>query len=458
MTITYFSLVLAVFSIISYILYHFVKFSWLNKICTLLVISLPFERIPSLQIGGGNIRVSQILVFLGFWVMGVLYFKKDKSLSETKFNKLNYFLSLFLVFSIPSYFVATNVQRFWITEVGTLFVFGAFFLLSNFVEDVYCQARNLMATLIFVSLFGVYQFFGDLAGLPIYLTGLRETYTKIVFGIPRIQATAIEPLYFAGMLFFGLFFVIGHLMNQNHSLRYELQKKLLFSSGTTNVLIFILFCVVFLLTISKAAIIEMIILLPIFVYFIGLINGIDIYRKLKNFAGYFGIFLFVFVSYLSFNSTGNGVFQGIVGNFVTTISGESASAVERNAFLQGFNNLIENRAVFGIGSGQYGVLAPSTISVESNEGYLIVNNVYLEVWLEHGIVPVIIFISFLARVLYLLYKKTIQEIKTNVEVSTLSAIFGFTLIAYFIQWTTFSPIFIMPIFIILGLGARLVQD
>ena len=74
--------------------------------------------------------------------------------------------------------------------------------------------KGLFVSLAIVSIFGIYQFLGDLVlGLPTFLTGLRPQYTKAVFGYPRVQATAIEPLYFAGMLFWPMFLMILLLLN-----------------------------------------------------------------------------------------------------------------------------------------------------------------------------------------------------------------------------------------------------
>ena len=45
---------------------------------------------------------------------------------------------------------------------------------------------------------------------------------------------------------------------------------------------------------------------------------------------------------------------------------------------------------------------------------------------------------------------------TNTKITAISLFF--TLLCYYLQWNLFSPIFIMPIFILLGLAYNLVES
>jgi O-antigen ligase len=358
--------------------------------------------------------------------------------------------------------MVTDIKRFWITELGTILVFGGFFLLSNFAHDITKLIKYLINTMIFVTLFGYYQFIGDLWGLPTYLTGLRETYTKIVFGVPRIHATAIEPLYFAGMLFICLFTTVAY---------YFLDKRLIsdklidicklgsFSNQTVNFLLFIFFFGAFLLTISKSAIVILVTMLPFFLFIMLRLfsrlfstHVLVVIKKLRLWLILIGCIL---VSMYSYTPALQQVIQNISSNFVDTIYGQSASSGERAEFLKAFDEMIVNNRVLGIGSGHYGVEAGNYIQFESGvDNYLIVNNVYLEVWLEHGLIPFLTFLAIIATLIYNSLKKMLAWFRINKEQACITASLAFTLIAYCFQWLTFSPIFIMPIFIIMGLMAR----
>jgi hypothetical protein len=92
MSLTLALLAFSIFVLGTYIIWTLAKFDWIATICTLLVISLPFERIPSVTLGGSNIRFSQLLVVFGLWVFGVLMIKKDPQLMKIKYNHYVYFL------------------------------------------------------------------------------------------------------------------------------------------------------------------------------------------------------------------------------------------------------------------------------------------------------------------------------------------------------------------------------
>jgi O-antigen ligase len=457
MTALFILIGLTIFTIISYLLWSFAKFDWLAKVSALLVVSLPFERIPSVSLAGSNIRLSQLIVIFGLWIFAVLIFKKDPQLLETKLSRFNYFLIAFFLFSIPSWFVITDLKRFLVTESATLIVFAGFFLLSQFTQNIVDRVRDLVNTMIFVTLFGYYQFVGDLVGLPIWATGLRETYTKIVFGIPRIHSTAIEPLYFAGMLFLCLYVTTSYFFLNKQLVWTKLLRFLKLentSNQTINGLLFILFMVAFLLTLSKSAIVIFFAMFPFFAFFLIRVFDIDLIVILKKSWKTLVFVALLFSLVYSFIPALQNIWEGIYSNFADTIYGQSASSGERTLFLKAFNEMIDNNLVFGISSGHYGVDAGNYIPFQTGlDSYLIVNNVYLEIWLEHGLIPVLIFICLLFALLIALVYKIIFSLHANQEYSCVSTSLFFALLAYCFQWLTFSPIFIMPIFILMGLIA-----
>ena len=431
--VLWFLVIAGILGWVTFLIHKLVDITWLHNIIKWLVIALPFERIPSLSLGNSNIRISQILTLAGVYLTIVLIFKKDQRVLKTKLNSTFYLGLAFFALSLPAMFFVKEFDRYFITEIGTVVCFMAAILISHFGNNLTQRIKELMISLVGVSIFGVYQFFGDLAGLPITLTGLREQYTKIVFGFPRIQGTAIEPLYFAGMLFVPIFLILSKFLLEKNT----------FNAKLKNILLALFLIIVFVLTLSKGAWLAFIIGFVLF----GIMQRRAIWRISKNlritqiFQVATLLALILVLGYFLSPQFQTGI-NTTIEHLQTTISGEATTIVERDRFVEKALDLIPGNALTGLGSGQYGTY----FSQGADGGYLIVNNVYLEVWLEHGLLASIAFIVFLTLPLYRIYTS-----KQYLENWVISGLF-FGLITYYLQWFTFSPVFIMPIFILIGLA------
>ena len=411
----------------------------MEKLGLSIVISLPFERIPSIEIGGANLRISQVLVIISTITFCALIFKKDKVLMS-KNHQIEWWVGIgFFVFSIPSWFMITDVKRFLVTMIATVLCFGATFFVSltTTSKNIFSRIQVSVTVLFFTSVFGVYQFFGDLVGVSPQFTGLREQYTKAVFGIPRIQSTAIEPLYYAGMLYIPILFLVITLLGspKNQTTRYTALSKLTF------------FTIIFLLTISKGAS-AILLIVTIGIIIIGR-NQFNIRELVMKMLGFFATVITSIIGLFQFYEPSRPTILDITGNALSTLGLESGSSAERLDFVQRALDLLPNNIITGIGSGQFGVLAKNAFKADSS--FIIVNNVYLEVWLEMGILSLIMFVSFLIIPVCVSSIKLAEETnwKTQENISRITLIGS--LIAYYVQWNTFSPIFIMPIFILIGL-------
>jgi O-antigen ligase len=134
---------------------------------------------------------------------------------------------------------------------------------------------------------------------------------------------------------------------------------------------------------------------------------------------------------------------------IETVQGQSPTIVERDNFTQDALTLLPANVISGIGNGQYGEAVKALGRITKNGGFLIVNNVYLEIWLENGLLPLLIFLILISTpVILSLYK--VKNLKNKNHKFVLQVL-SFSLLAYYIQWFTFSPIFIMPIWILIGL-------
>jgi len=104
-------------------------------------------------------------------------------------------------------FFAENAFRQLTVYISLLIMLVIYLAVVNALTSE--RIVKMMVSAFFISAFlmsiiGIYQFFGDMAGLPTSLTGLDPGYTKVVFGFPRIHAFSKEPLYYANYIFIPL--------------------------------------------------------------------------------------------------------------------------------------------------------------------------------------------------------------------------------------------------------------
>jgi hypothetical protein len=444
-------------------------------VASLLVVSLPFEYVPSFDIAGATLKIGHLILGLGLYLILILFIKKDTKLLRTKISPLAKYLFWFLVLSAPSWFFVEDFQRFVLVSVATFLTFGTGVFVATFAKDVFKQVRNLVLVLTLTNIFGVYQFVGDFVGLPTSLTFLKERYTGEVFGFARIQSTAIEPLYYAGMLFLPIIALYFGLASKKYilnlpSFALEKIKKSrfqLFRSAKDedlnywfNFVVLLFHILIFALTLSKGAYLALGV-----VMFLGTLFTIKKYNfafLLKKFYS-LGLLAVTFLFVLSFRFEAiQNYFNEIFGNFLATLNNQSASAFERSSFLRALFLLFPYFAVTGVGAGQYGVYTESML-VRFNpegDGYLIVNNVYWEVLFEYGFLSFLVFILLLIWILFsnfLFLKKHLTGVFSfSIEKEfLLRLVLTLSLLTYCIQWMSFSPIYITPIFIILGLLVNL---
>ncbi len=441
-------------------IYPQVKYNWLDKLSDWLVLSFPFQGFPSLLGNFANLRVSQVLVIIGLILVLLLYLKKDENLLSQKINPFFFWASAFLLASVPSWFYVINVNRFLQFLVGILLVFGATFLISHFTQDIWYKIKLLVISMLLAGLFGLYQLITDMSGLTI-ISLLKEGYTKDIFGISRIHSFLAEPLYLAGALFFPIFLVsIWWLINQNlfnleklirHPLLWPLKKPKI-----VNLVLLIFFGTIFLLTYSKSAFLALGINLCLLIL-ISIVKYKQWFLVKLVPIGLVSVILILFIA-SSISTNFIKTINEIRLNFVTTLTGESATAVERNSFFEAAMALLPEFFVTGIGSGQFGPQSAFWLRRFYNSEQLVVNNIYLEVWLEHGFISFLLFIGLWFWVVTKNWQQLIQTKDWTNPLIALRLALLLALQSYLIQWFYFSPLYIMPIFILLGLLLALDQQ
>ena len=395
---------------------------------------LPLERIGSFAFGGMNIRISQLLVVLIFIIYIFYSFYKKKFIVDFPVPLLYYVL--FLCVCLFSLFFAHNRVRGTMVTAFLIFMIIVPYV-TVFVVDKKEKLQKVinvfLSSAVVFSLFGLFQFAGGMIGLPNSITGLSERYDKLVLGFPRIQSTFIEPLYFANYLMIPIMLALFFLIK-----RIDKKKSWYF------VVLFLLFLGVFVLTISKGAIASFGI-----VALSNLLFQIRSVFNRKNILYLFGIVAFISVvawglystlqSTTDFEKDYKKAYDILTGGSITERQESSDVAIEA------FNNNI----ILGIGVGNFGPYFAGYPTSAPDYGWSIVNNQYLEILSELGLTGFAIFFIFIFSIFYYslkAYKRT-QDLYLR---TTLLAL-NFAFFGVIIQYLTFSTLYIMHIWILIGL-------
>ncbi|TSC65171.1 MAG: O-antigen polymerase, partial [Candidatus Berkelbacteria bacterium Gr01-1014_85] len=133
----------------------------------LIAFFLPFERIPSLELAGFTFKINHFLGILTFvlW-LGALLVAKHK-LMPHPFTWL--IVSLFFSFIISGLGAENSFRQLTVMISLGLMAVLHFVTVGNIrkSEDLKIISRLILISAGLMSLIGLYQFFGDLAGLPL---------------------------------------------------------------------------------------------------------------------------------------------------------------------------------------------------------------------------------------------------------------------------------------------------
>ncbi len=413
-----------------------------------LVFLLPFERIPSFDwsvLGVSfTVRLSYVVVAIALAALGWQVVRAVPWLSP----KQPYFWLVSYGFvAILSVLQALNVKRGLVALVATGLVMATCVLVSRSVKRLDWMAlfRAMTIGAVIACAVGVFQFFGDSLGLSTHLTGLREIYTKGVFGFPRIQATGLEPLYFANFLLIPFLVTFG----------------LIYSGRLTRWWYGLLFLYAYImsLTLSRGAIWGSIAGL----IFIAIMLATKTHWK-RAAVGLGMIALggaaAIGSIYAVTQHDSKGGSQAVVTytRQSTTFTPSSGSAdsdrtTNKKLALAAFRE----RPLLGFGLGNFGTYAKGARPelYGKTGGEVTVNNEYLEVMAETGLLGlgtlVGLFVTLLVAARKAWRRLAAQE---RVWLISLMGVLG----AFAIQYYAFSTLYVMHIWVVIGLTMGLVVN
>lgn len=401
----------------------------------LTVFTLPFERIPTFDIGFITLKADQF--FAGMTLVALIL----KILLEKK--KIAHYpiiipVLFYLIVSIISTFYAQDFSRSLSMMIFVIFMILVSIVTVNIInnkEQLIKIIKILFISSLAVGIFGLYQFFGDVIGLPITLTGLKDIYTKAVLGFPRIQAFSMEPLYLANFLFIPLGLASG---------LYFFQDKRIISRNKLLLLILLILMII-ILGISRGAYLALIVMILFFAIFL-LREVITI----KN-------VIITLISIIIIGGASYGFLKisrpDALDQFISHAKVEDFSTGESvQKRLQDFSKAIEfwqTSPWTGIGPGNYGPAYKDYPSHDQVTGWEIVNNQYIESLTETGILG----LGSLLLVFLIIIWRSITAYFYSKDPFLKAVIFGLlaAFIAILVQYNFFSTLYIMHIWVLIGL-------
>jgi O-antigen ligase len=398
----------------------------------LLAFFLPFERLGSYDISGVTVRPSQVtaLLTLAAYLLAML---AKRSFPVPKLPHLAP-LAIFAVIGTAGLLNAPNLPRSLLVFGFTLFTISISLLVPLVLRSktqLTTLLKFLFGAMVIVTIFGLYQFAGDLVGLPPELTGLRDLYTKDVLGFPRVQSTALEPLYYANYLLVPLAILLSFFMSRDRTIPPLFVTGLL-GLGLVNLV----------LTVARGGYIAFAVTAAIILiyYFAQL--------KLFTWRNFFYLLSGVLVSLVIVSQLVD--IQEVSENFVGHVSDlfGGASYSERVEMYEvAYSAWLEHPWV-GIGSGSFGPYQSWHPMVVPEQGWKIVNNEYLELLAENGILGLLaISVTFLIVLVRSVKALTVTRdpLLRTVLVGVLAGFAGIL-----VQYNTFSILYIVHIWFMVG--------
>ena len=421
--------------------YRFFRQNWILVLCA----ALPFERIPSYNLAiGAHLVTLRISYLVAVAALGLFGWGAAKWL-QLNWRSPQFWILVYLFVTILSTFGALSRSRSLLALIATFTVLGTALLIGQFTDKKQLSAtyRTIAIITLIVCLFGIYQFLGDGFGLSTTWTGLRNIYTKAVFGFPRIQSTELEPL------FLGNFLLIPLLLTGNQLMAGMLKdRKYLYLIG--------FIAMVLTLTLSRGSFAGAVVAF--------IVAGILLYRRLSLKAT-----ILTILSVASGILAAFGLIAGItrvnqpqtsttqaVATFTkqsTTVSSSQPGAadgdrvINRRLAIQAF----KERPLLGYGIGNFGLYAEHAYPemYAGTNGKVTVNNEYYEILAETGILGALALLGFALSLAMAVFK----SLRRNINLEQRTWIIALTAIAtgFAVQYYAFSTLYIMHIWVVLGL-------
>lgn len=399
----------------------------------LIAITLPLERIGAYEVGGLTVRVSQLILVVTAVVSGIrILAGRGIRVPRSPFGVVSMMFIAALVLSLGN---VVNMGRSLMVLFFTLFTMSVAWVVSSTIHDRrtlnYVVAALIVSGLV-VSIFGLFQFAGDMIGLPTSITGLRDLYTKGVLGFSRVQSTAYEPLYFANYLLLPLFLALSLIMGRSRVVPLWVLLLFLVAGGSS-----------FILTVSRGAYLGMVGAL--------MVCGVFYFRRMFTLRNIFSVVVAVLVIWwIVVKTLGIGGELLVFDKFQEHILGVffGASYDERVDTIDQAFTVWHEHPLIGIGVGAFGPTVAPHPFVVPKDGWKIVNNEYIELLAETGLIGLTLFMLLIS----LLVARSVHAIRVTNDPTVRAVMIGLlaAFVGMLIQYLTFSTLYIMHIWFLVG--------
>ncbi len=387
----------------------------------LTAVLLPLEIVPNRLISMMSLLIT--LLLLPYPIALLANRKNLKGVLRSK---------LWLAFALPAAAASLSVfgihhAHINIAPLRTLLVLllrG--WLIAQFAEKKHLKlfVKTTWVVAAAVVLFGLYQYFGDLLGLPHRLTFLRDNYSSSgTHPFPRVHSTAREPLLLAAYLLIPLGLLIPTLLKKGADKLWAgalaIGILILFFTLNARSGLFALFAMAIVVAISQR-------------HRTGLIM-----RGLALTALSFGLALGMLTALKG---------GGVVIEFVRHGSGFSDASFQNRAKVwQAFPHIFESHPLLGVGLGNssWAILGPTCSKLPADPP--VFNNTYLTVAAETGTIGILALIPLLWLMIRGLWRG-IQD-----KLSTVAAGLGLAVVGYAVQITSYEGFLNLRVWALVGL-------
>ncbi|MDH4358400.1 MAG: O-antigen ligase family protein [Candidatus Berkelbacteria bacterium] len=398
---------------------------------------LPFERIPSVEIAGASVKINHVLALV--LLVSFLISKLAQKKLIIPRDPVRTIIILFLFTLTLSMSIAPNITRSVQVFAFLVLMFLIYLTVTLIAQDkkaVIWAVSGILWGAVAASLVGFWQFFGDMAGLPNTITLLKEGYDKTTFGFARVQGLSAEPLYFSNYIFIPLFVSIILVIRG--------KVGVLFPKFLTVPLVCALL-INLVLAIARGA------YLAAGVSFILLIiTQIKTLLKARIIVPTLAaIFVVLIGSYIALMKSEPRALDEFISHVRVEDREEGESVVSRVNASKQAQEIFEDNVIFGTGLGNFGPIVQGNPYEKPEEGWFIVNNEYLEILAENGIIGFTAFVALLAVVFIRALVAYFKARDALLKALVLGLIFAF--IAILAQYATFSTLYIIHFWFLLGL-------
>jgi O-antigen ligase len=360
-----------------------------------------------------NISIVDLVFVVLFCTFIIKMIRYDKSLL---FDKLSILLMIFIISALPSFLISQD-KLVSLKEFFKLFYFFIFYIIVINVHMEEKEKRNIIRALIIGSLASV------VVGFIQLVFGIGPASFKTVSGLIRIYSVYGQPngfgTYLAALLPIAFVNYIDRRNFSNFIYFVSIDVALIFtfSRGSwISVCISIGLISLFLLTKDFKKHIKIVlmcfVLLSLFVptyYFLNMKNNFNLATKQNA------------INAITVHNNDSKVMD-IVQNTENNVQ-DDYSINQRIKLFQTALKILKYNPLIGIGPGMFPIYAKKYRVSGLTDDTNLIHNTLLQIWVEYGLMPLLIFIIF---IVFIYYEYFFRNIVKNNDILKLGIIGGIT--------------------------------